>query len=355
MSAPETVVDLGRFRDAFARRRGLVLRITAVTTAIGILAAVLLPPWYRSTTSLLPPSEDDAGFGLSSLLKGIGIPGVKVPSQAQPADIFLAELQSRHINEQIVRTFGLQQRYHCKRMEDALKELKRHASFTVSDAGMIAISVEDHDAKRAAAMAAAYVDALDRFNRDVRMTKGRRTREFLEVRLAQSRQELRVAEDKVSAYMAKHKALTLSPEASAAAEVGGRLFAQRTALQIQLGIAQQYSRGGSDEIMQTQRQMDEIDRQLTTLPITGVESVRLLRDVRMLETLTLMLTGQYEQARIDEVHDVPTVQVLDAPAVAERRARPKRALVVGACMLVGLLAGLAVVVRDLRPAGDARA
>ena len=56
--------------------------------------------------------------------------------------------------------------------EDALKELTRHTKFKLTEAGTIEISIEDRDPKLAAAMANEYVERLDRFNREVRMTKG---------------------------------------------------------------------------------------------------------------------------------------------------------------------------------------
>src|SRR5262245_48816856 len=164
--------------------------LAGASTAITVVAALLLPPWYRASASLLPPSEEDSGVGLSSLLKDIGVPGVKVPTQSEPADVFVAILKSRRVNEEIVRQFDLRRLYHRQLMADALRGLSSHAKFAVDPAGIIAIQVEDHDPKRAADIANAYVAVLDRFNRDVRMTKGRRTREFVGQRLADTETQL---------------------------------------------------------------------------------------------------------------------------------------------------------------------
>src|SRR5262252_4614893 len=107
------------------------------------IAAMLLPSWYRATASLLPPSDEDSAFGLSSLLKGVGVPGIKVPTQSEPADVFVAILKSRRINEEVVRRFDLQARYKKKLMDDVLHELGTHTRFSVNDAGIIVIEAED--------------------------------------------------------------------------------------------------------------------------------------------------------------------------------------------------------------------
>ena len=41
-----------------------------------------------------------------------------------------------------------------------------------------------------------------------------------------------------------------------------------------------------------------------------------------------LFTQQYEMARIQEVKDSPTVQVLDRAKVPEKKAKPKRTLIV---------------------------
>jgi uncharacterized protein involved in exopolysaccharide biosynthesis len=341
-------IEMGRYWDCILRRRGFILKLAGAATAIGVVGSLLLPAWYRATASLLPPSEAESGFGLSSLLKGFGVPGVKVPTEAQPADVFIAELDSRRINDEIVRRFDLQKLYRKRLREDALKELRRHVGFSVSDAGLISISVEDRDPRRAAEMANAYVDILDHFNREVRMTKGRRTREFVQHRLDSTRTDLRTAESRLQAYLTKHKTLALSAEISSAVEVAARLYAQRAAAQVQLGVAEGYSRGDNDETMRLRQQVAQMDQQLAALPATGVESARLLRDVRMLETLAALLTGQFEEARINEWRNVATVEVLDAAQVPEHRTRPNRALIVAVSLVMGLGAGVGVALLDAR-------
>jgi uncharacterized protein involved in exopolysaccharide biosynthesis len=338
----ERVLELAPLWNRLRHRAPVIATMTGVSTALALAAALLMPAWYRASASLLPPSEDDTSVGLSSLLKGIGVPGVKVPTQSEPADVFVAILKSRRVNDEIVRRFDLRKLYDQKLDTDALKELARHTHFEVDETGIIIIDVEDRSPKRAADMANAYVEVLDRFNRDVRMTKGRRTREFVGIRLQDTDTQLHAAEETFAQYQSTHKTPPLSPDAASALSSVASMYAQREALQVRLGVIEGYTQGGSDEATQLRAELAQLDRRLAEVPETGIESLRLLRELKTLEQLRALLTAQYEQARIDEVRDVATLEPLDVATPPEKRAHPKRGLLALTGLVLGLGAGVAI-------------
>ena len=335
----DRTIELGRLWDRVYARRRAILWLVVVSTVIAGAVAFLLPSWYRAEASLLPPSEE-ANFGLGNLLKGIGVPGVKVPTQATPADVFLAILESRRASEEMVQRFDLKRRYHKQFMVDAVKELRRHVSLKVDDVGILRISVEDRDPRRAAQMANTYFELLDRFNREVRMTKGRRTRMFVGERLEDTRQAMTLAEQRLTDYESRHKAVVLSPGASTALEVAARLYATRAALQVRIGVIRSYTREMTDEERQIDLQLDQIDRQLSALPGTGMDLARLVRDAKTQAELFFLLTAQFEDARIQEARDVSTVEQLDVATPPEKKSRPKRTLMVAVAFVFSLAAGV---------------
>ena len=135
-----------------ARRRG-ILTLTSAGTLIATVIAFLLQPWYQAVAELLPPSQDESAVGIASLLRGVAMPGVKIPTEVTPADVFVVILRSRRISEQMVSRFELKKLYKKKLMEDTIKELHDHARFKVTDQGTVRISVEDTNRQRAAEMA----------------------------------------------------------------------------------------------------------------------------------------------------------------------------------------------------------
>lgn len=322
-----------------AKRRAILTMVASATVVMGIVA-FLLPPWYRARAEVLPPSEDDSGIGLSSLLRGIGVPGVRIPTEVSPGDVFMVILQSRRIGEQMVERFDLKRLYKVKFTEDAIQELHQHSRFRLTEAATIQISVEDRDRNRAAEMTNAYVEFLDRFNREVRMTKGRRTRTFIEARLAETKQELEAAEGRLTRYQVRNKTVALSPQMSSAVDQAATLYARRMALQVRLGVVRGYSQGSEEEI-QLRQELAQLDQQMRELPATGLELGRLVREVKALEQVLAILTAQFEDARITEARDVMTIEILDAATPPEKKDRPRRLTMIAATFLLSLIVSVA--------------
>jgi uncharacterized protein involved in exopolysaccharide biosynthesis len=62
---------------------------------------------------------------------------------------------------------------------------------------------------------------------------------------------------------------------------------------------------------------------MISVPELALQYARLFRQVKVQETLFTLLTSQYEQAKIAEARDTPTVQVLDTGIPADKKSRPR--------------------------------
>jgi len=132
--------------------------------------------------------------------------------------------------------------------------------------------------------------------------------------------------------------VVLTPQMSSAVDEAAKLSARRMALEVRLGVLRGYSKG-SDEEVQIRQELTELDRQMMSLPLTGLELARLVRDVKALEQVFGILTAQYEDARITEARDVMTIEVLDDAVPPERKARPRRLVMIGSAFLLSLALG----------------
>ena len=73
---------------------------------------------------------------------------------------------------------------------------------------------------------------------------------------------------------------------------------------------------------------------LADVPELGVELVRLKREVEIQNTLFVFLTQQYEEAKIKEAKDTPTIQVLDYPQKPFQKSAPKRVIILIICLFI---------------------
>jgi hypothetical protein len=73
------------------------------------------------------------------------------------------------------------------------------------------------------------------------------------------------------------------------------------------------------------------------LPLLGVTYADLYRRTRVQEAVFETLTKEYEMAKVQEAKEIPTVKVLDAPNVPDRKSFPPRLLI----MFLGTACGFA--------------
>src|SRR6202022_1287261 len=101
--------------------------------------------------------------------------------------------------------------------------------------GILTITVTDNDPNRAAAIAQAYVDELDRLVAQVSTSSARREREFLEERLKSVQADLEAAEKEFSQFASKNSAIDIKEQGramvGAAAALEGQLIAAKSELE----------------------------------------------------------------------------------------------------------------------------
>jgi uncharacterized protein involved in exopolysaccharide biosynthesis len=260
--------------------------------------------------------------------------------------------------------------------------------------------VTDHDRNRAAAIGREYIDQLNHVLVDLNTGSAHRERVFLEGRLSQVNQDLETAEKEFSQFSSKEGALDIKEQGramlEAAAQLEGQLIAAETTLQ---GLEQIYT-ANNIRVRATQARIEELKRQILKmggtpevppaaasgtqgtqsapaagtsaateaqnldalypsirkLPLLGVDYADLLRRTKVEEAIFEVLTREYELAKVQEAKEIPSVRVLDAPDVPEKKSFPPRSLLT----LLGALLGLGTAIAwtfgtvqwNARDAGD---
>jgi hypothetical protein len=84
------------------------------------------------------------------------------------------------------------------------------------------------------------------------------------------------------------------------------------------------------------------------LPLLGVRYADLYRRTKIQEAVYETLTQQYELAKVQEAKETPSVKVLDAASVPERRSFPPRSALIFLLASAGLAVGVAGVMLQAR-------
>ncbi len=357
------------------RKRGrMILGIFFVSVlTTGLLTYFVMTKIYESRASILAPKESSGGSaGLAAALAASGagqfLGNILSPTGSN-RDTFVAILKSRSMAQDLVEQFKLKEYYKAKYTEDAIKGLQDATDITVSKEGAISVTVADKGPKLAADIANAYVTNLDRLFAKLGTTDASRQRAFIAERLDKTEKALRQAEEALRRFQENNKAIVVQEQAKGALEEAAKVKGQIVAAEAQMEFLRSFSTESNPQVVAQKRQIDELKRHLaqmqygtgmelppesanpgqprrefqvpfTKVPELGMELIRLAREVKVQETVFNLLTAQFEQAKINEARDTPTVQFLDRAVPAERKSKPKTVLNMAIAGVLSLFLGI---------------
>jgi len=336
-------------------RRRLLVAIGLIALVVNIAIATRVKSNYQSTAEILPP-QNGAGIGsgaLSSLVSSAASVGgaSEMIGVRTPSTLYVDMLQSRTLADLVIDRNSLMEAYRAKSREAARKRLMR--STTITDdrkAGKIVVSVLDLEPVRAAQVARSYIDCLNTLLTERSTTSAHLERVFLEGRLASIREELTKDETELSNYSSQNGAYDTREQLRAVMDEASRIEAQLLTAEADMKSLQAVYAADSTRVKIAEARVKELrnalnrvrgnnndgtKKQGTTsnlslreLPKAGIEYADRYRKVMATEALYEVLTKQWEQARVQEAKEVPTVQVLDYPEVPTHKFSPSRVAMV---------------------------
>jgi uncharacterized protein involved in exopolysaccharide biosynthesis len=366
-----------QLRSLWKGRRSLS-RAMLAGLLCGALLAFSLPKRFESTTQLMPPdNQSGSGIGLMAALtaktgNGLGAVAGDLLGMKSSGALFIGILHSSTVEDRLIERFELHKTYGMRLEEDARRKLAENTSISEDrKSGIITLTVSDRDPRRAAAIAQGYVEELDHLVLELSTSSAHRERLFLEERLTAVKRELDQASNEFSQFSSQNSAIDIKEQSRAMLEAAAVLQGQLIAAQSELsGLQQIYTennvrvRALRARIEELQRQQEKIggrDSGFTTagekkslypsireLPLLGVRYGDLYRRTKIQEVVYETLTQEYELAKVQEAKETPSVKVLDAAAIPERKSFPPRAMIIFLCAFFALAGAVVWVLGQTR-------
>ena len=282
---------------SFSKRRLYVSAFVALVTLSTALVTLFMPNKYTAEVTILPEFEKSKLLGLTGVSDLAAVTGLSL-GETPVSKLYPMIIKSARILREIVHSkfkteafpdsvdligyWRFSNRSESARFEASLNTLRDRMDVSFdARLGTLLLKVEMEETKLAAEIANRITLELDNYTRTKRKTSVTLQREFIQQRLVDVEDKLKLAEDNLKSFREKNRGFLESPQLL-------------------------------------------------------MERGRLERDVQINSTIFIELKKQIEIAKIEEIKNIPVIHVLDEARIPIKKSSPNRTGTVLLAFLIAL-------------------
>jgi len=325
-------------------KKFLIINLLIVSIGATVYS-FMIPETFKSTTTLmLLPGKKEMGLG--SLLGGgsaLSFGAQLLGGGSTNEDLILGILNSRSILSKVVNKFDLYSYYEIKdRNYDLLmRSFSNDIIFTPNEFGLIEIHVINKDPQTAADIANYFARLADSMNIKLNIEQAVNNRAFVEKRFFKTEEDLKKAEENYYEFQKKYSAFEVTEQVKASVQAAAELESELFKKEILLNSIKDRVSSSSPTYKDLEHQIAAIKEKLKEfnsktdkssiflsfkdIPELQLKYVRLYREMKIQNKILEFIYPMYEQAKIDEKKNTPTLIVVDKAVPAQLKYAPKKA------------------------------
>lgn len=328
-----------------AKWKKLIFVSCLLAATISVVISLVVPTWWTAKATIFVGGSASSSSQLSGLNIPIDLSGL-LGGGGDDGERYLAILNSRRLREGVVKRFDLVKEYDVDYVESAIEVLGSNLQidYDFKESSITIWASYKEDSLKCVELVEYIVGALDSINKELGTEKARFFRQFLEKRYAQAVEDLKTAETKLNTFQNKHGIVEFEAQAQKSMEVIAEMYKAIIATEVEYDFSVKTLGANHPQVNLLKTKLTELRQNLSSLekgredlsmiksskllPDLGMEYFRNFRNVEINIAILEFLTPQYEQAKLQESKDTPTLQVLDPPVPPEIRSFPKRKIMV---------------------------
>lgn len=349
--------------------RKFIIIFVAVVSVAAVIYSLVTPQIWSSTATFYVIGDQPGSLPINlGDLSGLTA-GLLETSTTQNAINAVTAMNSRQFSEKVIRHFDLIDYYNItdkdtlKAMDNALNLLHKKTMKIGSDpeTGLVTVSAETKDKILSRDLVNYYLQQLEIYNREEKITRGKMNREFLEARVNDTRAEIDSLLLAVKNFQEKHNAIDIEVQTASLIKSYSDVIASKMSTDIELELAKKNYAENSPIVIELKNRSEALAKQIKQLEAGGTAlKPRYLIDISSLPNLSTQfaqlqmnleikskvyeyLYPQYEAAKLEELKDLPTLDILDTPREAGLRVRPKRAVMCIIAFALALVVSIIIV------------
>ena len=344
------------------KHKKFVFFTTVIVSIAAIIYSLVVPFTWTSTASCMTVEFERSNFSFSSSSL-FGLNSSLLGGGSNENQNLIAIMRSRNFSEKIIQKFDLIDLLKIDyvdpllSMEEAVRKLNNEITEIVfnEETGIISILVTTKDKNLSAEIANYYLVKLEDYNLKTRKSKGKQKRIFLEKRLEEEKSRLDSQSIALMQFNKDHHTISLQEQTNVMISHYSDLVAQKISSEIELALAlKNYDMKSPivntyiDRIGILQNKIDDLENptssggsgyllNLDSIPELKLQYFNLSLQLEIDSKVYKYLYSEYESAKIDEMKDLPSIEIIDNAIPAGKRTSPKRARI---CILSFLIAFL---------------
>jgi uncharacterized protein involved in exopolysaccharide biosynthesis len=335
------------------KHRVFLLIFVSVITLGATVTALLLPKWYKATVSVLPAERNDllsTLTGLSNLTKSFGSSRAARGLSALTGgptelDKYIAILKSATITDDVIKKFDLRKEYNMEDdyYEDVVKKWQKNLELEIQEEGNLTITVYSKDRKKCAEIANYLVERLNEVNTQLSITNAKANREFIEKRYLQNLKDIDSLETTMKEFQQKYGVMAIPEQLEATVKSMAEIYLEMYKKEVEYNVVKQNY--GADHPLSklAKTNLDELRKKIEqlnqgtdvsqkdvkllipfkTAPKLANDYLKIYRNLEIQYKILEFIQPLYEQAKVEEVRNTPSVLVLDKAGPPEKKAKPR--------------------------------
>lgn len=360
--------------DIVKRWKVLLISSVIVLSVFSVTISLVVPLTYSSSASIIPPGGGSLidGFLPASMTRGLG--GLISGGSSDPnngVNKTISILKSRELAVSTIQEFDLMQQYGAATIEDAINSFRGDFNILLTEEGMVNITVrqkteyfhpdenELNTRQNVQNIAQFIIDYLDQKYTELETQKARYQRIIIERRYEENLKDIAELEQRMVDFSTEFGIFDVELQTQAQLETIYQLQTELLSAEIQYEILQANFDNSNMKVLAQKNIVNTIESKideivtgeanlsmqttLIDLPEISRQYIQLQRELAVQSAIYEFVNQQYEQIKVQEAKDTPSLQFIDTPQLPTKRTSPRRALMVIAICAIGFFVVVSIV------------
>jgi tyrosine-protein kinase Etk/Wzc len=348
-----------------AKARKFLIVFISLFVLGALILGLITPKVYKATSSVVPAEQSDllsSIGGMGAAVKSFSsLKGLSSLSGGSELDKYIAVLKSSSMRRDLITTFNLRKVYKLENKPywQIEKELSGNLEFEIADEGNLNISVLDEDPVLAARMANYLVDKLNQVNSQLHVTNAKSIREFIEKRYLENVNDISNLEARMKEFQQKNGVIAVPEQLDATIKTMATLYGDLAKQEVSYNIMKKTLDSTQPALQNKQIEVEEIRKKLNSFtsnsdqlkdnkvfvsikkaPELVGEYLKIYKNLEIQYKISEFIIPVYEQSKIEEARNTPSVLILDKAYTPELKVKPKITLYILIGFAVSFIIGI---------------